>query len=71
VNAPDTTLTRKSKAPTVALDDEATAYLAAMNVLAGLPGYEGPTPDELTRRAAEAASKAVHAAYLAVIGKAK
>ena len=57
--------------PRVQLDDEAKAYLAALGTLAAMPLYSGPTVDEVVAKASEAASKAVIAAYTALMGKAK
>lgn len=59
------------KIPTVQLDFEASAYLAAMEILSGTPGYDGPTVADIQKDAAEAASKAVHESYRRFIGRAK
>ena len=67
----DTIKTRKERTPSVKLDDEAKAYVAAVDTLTGLPHYAGPTVQEVIDAASAAASKAVVDLYATLMSKAK
>ena len=65
------TKARKERTPSVRLDDEAKAYVGAVETLTGLPFYEGPTVQQVIDTASAAASKAVHDLYANLMSKAK
>lgn len=62
---------RKPNRPSPRLDDEAKGLIDALDTLNGLPGYEGPTVEQVIDEASQAASKAVQNAYGNIMKKAK